>query len=106
MSTDQGARLRTVLGDLMDNRVSLADAAAQVRAMHFPEPPDKTVSQQMAESYEQEAPPTEKPGSFRMVSRAYAVGRINLRQYEALAEAAAESIKADTEAKGEQRGAA
>lgn len=95
MSTDQAVRLRAVLDDLMSNRISIADAAAEVRTMHFPSPPDKTIGQRMAESYETEVPANEPPGSFRQVSRAYVAGRIDLRTYEALADAAAEAIKAD-----------
>lgn len=90
---DQAVRLRAVLGNLMENRISLADAAAEVRTMHFPEPPEKTIGQRMADSYENEVPGPENPGSFRMVSRAYAAGSITLRQYEALADAATEAIK-------------
>lgn len=93
MSTDQAVRLRTVLGDLENNRISTADAAAQIRTMTFPEPPDKTIGQRMEESYENEAPAPEQPGSFREVARAYVQGRISLRQYEQLADAATEAIK-------------
>jgi hypothetical protein len=56
----------------------------------------------MADSYENEVPETDPPGSFRQVSRAYVAGRITLRQYEALAQAAAEAIKEQEGAKHEQ----
>jgi len=96
MNTDQSVRLRTVLGDLENGRVSTADAAAIVRTMHFPKPPpSKTVSRRMEDAAGDDAPPRAQPGSFQEVARAYALGRIDLRQYEALADAAAEAMRSD-----------
>lgn len=92
MTADQAVRLRAVLDDLENNRISIADAAAQVRTMKFPAPPPKTVGQRMADSYETEVPSAIPEGSFREVAQAYVQGRIDLRQYEALADAAAEAI--------------
>lgn len=100
-STDQSVRLRTVLSDLENGRMSSIDAAALVRKMHFPVSADKTVAQRMADSYESEMPPVAPPGSFREVAQAYHAGRITFQQYKALAEAAAAAIKAD---QGEEAG--
>lgn len=95
MSTDQAVRLRAVLDDLANNRISTADAAAELRTMKFPVPPPKTIGQRIADSYETEVPPLRMGGSFNEVAQALVDGRIDLRQYEALAEAAAQAIRED-----------
>lgn len=91
--SDQDARLQAVLDDLRHNRLSLADAAAQVRAMHLPAHPVKSVSRRFTDSYENEAPEPDPEGSFRLVARAHAAGEINLRQYEVLAAAAGDALR-------------
>jgi hypothetical protein len=93
MSTDHAVRLRAVLDDLESNRISTADAAAQVRQMTFPVMPRKTIAEQMSESAESEMPARLPEGGFHEVAQALTAGRIDMRQYEALAEAAAEAMK-------------
>jgi hypothetical protein len=82
-----------MLDDLENNRISMADAAAEVRTMKFPVPPPKTIGQRMGDSYETEVPPLAADGSFHEVAQALVQDRITLRQYEALAEAAAEAMR-------------
>lgn len=94
MSTDHAVRLRAVLDDLENGRVSTADAAAKVRQMTFPVMPRKTIADQMSESAESEMPARLPDGGFHEVAQALNAGRIDMRQYEALAEAAAEAMKA------------
>lgn len=94
MSTDQAVRLRAVLDDLINGRISTADAAAQVRDMKFPAAQRKTVSRTMSDAAENDMPALLPEGGFHEVAQAFVAGRIDLRQYEALAEAAGHAMKA------------
>jgi hypothetical protein len=91
---DASVRLRAVLDWLEHGHITTAQAAARIRAMHFPVPAAKTVfHQQYADvNGDPEAP---APGSFFAVSDAFSQGRIDQEQYAALAQAAAESVKRD-----------
>lgn len=93
MSTDHAVRLRAVLDDLINGRVSTADAAAQVRQMKFPAVQRKTVSRTMSDAAENNMPAALPEGGFHEVAQAFVAGRIDLRQYEALAEAAGQAMK-------------
>lgn len=93
MSKDQAVRLQALLANLEGGRISLTDAAAQIRSMKFPTPPPKTIAQRIEDASDNDVPPLPEPGSFREVSAAYVHGRITLRQYEVLADAAADAMK-------------
>lgn len=97
MSTDQAVRLRAVLDDLENGRITPQDAAAAVRTMHFPVPPPKTVAQRIddADGGDLNMPP--QPGSFHEVAAAYASGRIDLNAYELMAHAAVEAMGNDAQ---------
>ncbi len=82
--SDQEVRLRALLDDLENGRISLAEASAQVRGMNWPRRAGKTAFQaRLADAVGQlgELPP---PGSFGDVSSAFHTGRIDYLQYEQL----------------------
>lgn len=93
---DQEVRLRDVLQQLIDGRISTADAAALVRKIKFPAAKEKTTWQRMQDDAGGDVEVPER-GSFFPVSQAYASGRIDHEQYSALAKAAAEAMKAEPE---------
>lgn len=84
-------RLRAVLEDLAASRASVQQAAAQVRALSFPRVPAPTVAQQMAA--DNDVPPLLPDGGASEIAWAYFERRITARQYEILAEAAAQAYK-------------
>lgn len=88
MASDHAVRLRAVLDDLENGRVTIADAAAQVRKLRFPLRPRYTVGQLMSDSLDNEVPPRPEAGSAVELAQAYYAGRITFRQYEVLADAA------------------
>jgi hypothetical protein len=89
---DTEVRLQAVIDWLEHHRITTAQAAARVRAMHFPVPPPKTAHQRMEDDVtgDPEVPP---PGSFFAISDAFTAGRIDQDQYAALAQAAADAMK-------------
>lgn len=92
MPTDQETRLQAVLDQLENNQITLADAAREVRTLHFPPADSPTAWQRQQAAYGRDmAPPP--AGSFFMVSQAYTAGRISRRQYEILASAAADAMQ-------------
>jgi len=90
---DQEVRLRAILDWLEHGRITTQQAAARVRAMTFPGPEDQTVHAQQYADFNGD-PHVPEPGSFFAVSAAYAAGRIDEQQYAALAQAAAEAVRA------------
>lgn len=91
---DQEVRLTHVLEQLIDGRISTADAAALVRKIKFPVRAPKTTWQRMKDDAGGDLEVPER-GSFFPVSQAYMSGRIDAAQYQALAEAAAEAMKGE-----------
>lgn len=92
MSDDQEVRLSAVLDWLEKGRITTDQAAARIRAMKFPVPPDKTVfQQQLGDANGDPEPP--QAGSFFAISSAYAAGKITEEQYTVLAQAAAEAMR-------------
>jgi hypothetical protein len=89
---DADVRLNAVLDWLEHGHITTAQAAARVRAMHFPVPPPKTAHQRIEDAGTGD-PEVPEPGSFFAVSDAFAAGRIDKDQYAALAKAAAEAMK-------------
>lgn len=92
IENDQEVSLTAILDWLQSGKLSTEQAAAKVRAMRFPVKPAKTIHQQQHADYLEDPEPPQ-PGSFFAVSAAYAQGKITRRQYEALAQAAAQSIE-------------
>lgn len=90
--SDQEVRLDHLLKQLEEGHLSTEDAARQLRVMTFPVKAARTNHQRWEDEIGD--PEVPEPGSFFAISQAYTEGRISRRQYEALAEAAAASIKA------------
>jgi hypothetical protein len=89
---DADVRLNAILDWLEHGRITTEQAAARVRAMQFTELADKTVHAQQYADINGD-PHVPEPGSFFVVSDAFAAGRIDKDQYTALAQAAAEAMK-------------
>ena len=90
--SDQEVRLNAILDWLEHRHITTAQAAARVRTLHFPVPADKPVAAQRQADVTGD-PDVPEPGSFFAVSDAYAAGRIDEKQYTALAQAAADAMK-------------
>jgi hypothetical protein len=88
-------RLEHVLQQLEEGRISTSDAAAQVRQLTFPVQRPKT-AWQTVEDDAMGDPPVHRLGSAFELSRAYVTGRINHAQYEALAKAVSDAMKAQS----------
>jgi hypothetical protein len=82
--SDQGTRLTALLDDLENHRISVADACAQVRGMHWPRKAGKTAFQHRAAAAlnEWDEPPHED--SIAPLAEEYHAGRIDHRAYEQL----------------------
>ena len=92
-TSDADVRLKAILDWLEHGRITTEQAAARVGAMRFPELADQTVGAQQYADLNGD-PHVPEPGSFFAVSDAYAAGRIDEKQYTALAQAAAGSVQA------------
>lgn len=86
--SNQATRLRAVLDQLEHKQLNAQQAAAIVRTLHFPVPELKTAHDLLRDP----DPPVDQPGSFAEVEQAFITGRIDAREYEILAQAAAETI--------------
>jgi hypothetical protein len=91
--SDQEVRLRAIVDWLEHGRITTAQAAARIRSMRFPVPEDQTVHAQQYADLNGD-PHVPEPGSFFVISDAFAAGEIDEAQYTALAQAAAEAMKA------------
>lgn len=91
--SDQANRLDTILDWLEQDKISTEDAAAQVRKMTFATTDTGSVWDQLSADAVGDLDPPE-PDSFFPVAAAYSDGKITAEQYEALAEAAAETARA------------
>ena len=91
--TDQGDRLDAVIDWLADGKLSTAEAAAKVRGMKFPAGPQRGAYKRLAHEANGDSAVPEH-GAFFHVSAAYTEGRLTRVQYEALAQAATEAMKA------------
>lgn len=89
--SDQADRLATILDWIEQDKISIEDAAEQVRKMKFTvsDKPDTVWDRLAADAVGDLEPP--EPDSFFAVSAAYSDGKITAEQYRALAEAAAEA---------------
>lgn len=84
-------RLKALLEDLAASRVSVQQAAAQVRGMSLSRMPALTVAQQMAA--DNDVPPLLPDGGAAELAQAFFERRITAREYEILAGAAAQAYK-------------
>lgn len=92
MATDQEIRLEYLIKQLEENRITPVDAAREVRGMTFPKTTPPTTWQRMSADATGD-PEVPETGSFFPVTQAYTAGRIDRTAYEALARAAAQSMK-------------
>lgn len=94
---DQEVRLDYILEQLAEGHLGTEEAARQIRTLAFHAKPGKTAWQHMSDAGTGDPEPPE-PGSAFAISHAYTSGRISRRQYEVLAQAAADAIKAHGQA--------
>lgn len=91
---DHAVRLDTILRWLRDGKLGTAEAADKVRTLHFPVPEQPSVGERFTEHRRGDVA-LPQPGSFALISAAYAAGQIDRRQYQALATAAHEAMARD-----------
>lgn len=95
MADDQQVRLATILAWLDQRKITTAEAASKVATLHFPPPAHATGT---GGRFAQDAAgdvPARPAGGFHEISAAYAAGKLDRNQYEALAKAAAQAMAAD-----------
>lgn len=92
MADDQTVRLGAILHQLANRQMTTQQAASRVRTLHFPAPPPRPTAAERFAQHVRGDIPVSKPGCFAEISAAFAAGKIDRAQYDALCEAAHQAM--------------